>query len=62
MKMGLVVYVASYVGLALIRGLAGTAALLLAMGVARMALEPSSEKLMSACSADSGAIFRLRLR
>lgn len=59
MKAGLALYVACYVGLALTRTLIGIVPLLGAMGVARMVLEPSSKKLMSACS-EGGGIFRMR--
>lgn len=60
MKAGLAVYVASYAGLAAVRSLPAIIGLLLAMGVGRAALEPSSKRLMSACATADGAIFRLR--
>lgn len=59
-RLGLAVYIATYLLLAMVQGTAAIVALIMLLGVGRLLVEPAMKKLMSLAGGDDGSIFRFR--
>lgn len=59
-RLGLAVYIATYLLLAMVQGTAAIVALIMLLGVGRLLVELTMKKLMSLAGGDDGSIFRFR--